>query len=100
MMATYVLVVVDRAIRRLVVTSVNRSLQVADVKDVGGRVVNKTSDLSRRRSSLVQLVKLVVEEEEGHGLINDPTLVRVCIADVRSGANDSRVLLVGGVIDG
>jgi hypothetical protein len=94
------LVVVNGLLGRLVVTSVNRLLKVADVEDVGGCVVDETTDLSCRRAGLVELIKLVIEEEDGHGLVNNPALVRVCVADVWGRADDGGLLLVGGVVDG
>lgn len=47
------MVVVDGLLGRLVVSSVDRLLQVADVEDVGGCVVDETTELSRRRAGLV-----------------------------------------------
>ena len=89
---------IDGLLGRLVVASVDRRLKVADVEEVGRRVVDKTTDLSRGRTRLVELIKLVVEEEHGHGFVNNPALMRVCVADVRSSTDDGGVLLVGGIV--
>jgi hypothetical protein len=97
---TYVLVVVDRSLGRLIETGVDGSLEVADVEDVGGGVVDETAELSCGGAGLVQLVELVVEEESSHGFVDDPALVRVGVADVGGFADDDGVLLVGCVVDG
>lgn len=83
----------------MVEASVHRSLKVADVEDVSRRVVDETTELSCRRAGLVELVKLVVKEEGGHSLVDNPALVRVCVADVWGRADDGGLLLVGGVVD-
>lgn len=90
---------VDGLLGRLIVTSVDRLLKVADIEDVGRRVVDETTELSCRRASLVELIELVIKEKDGHGLVNDPALVRVCVANVRSRTDDGGVLLVRGVVD-
>jgi len=91
--------VVNGLLRGLVEASVDGSLKVADVEDVGRRVVDETTELSCRRAGLVELIKLVVKEEGGHSLVDDPTLVRVCVTDVWGRADDRRLLLVGGIVD-
>jgi len=63
-------------------------------------VVDETPNLTRRRTGLVKLIKLVIKKEDGHGLINDPALVGVCVTDVWGSTDDDRVLLVGGIVDG
>ena len=90
---------VNGLLGRLVKASVDRSLKVADVEDVGRSVVDETTELSRRRAGLVELIELVVEEEYGHGLVDDPALVRVGVADVWGRTDDGGVLLVGGIVD-
>jgi hypothetical protein len=97
---TYVLVVINRSLRRLVVAGVDGSLEVANVEDVGGGMVDETADLACGGAGLVELVEFVVEEEDGHGLVDDPALVGVGVADVRRLADDDGVLLVGCVVDG
>jgi hypothetical protein len=92
--------VVNGLLGRLVVASVDGSLKVADVENVGRGMVHETTDLSRRRPSLVELIELVIKKENGHGFVNDPALVRVCIANVRGSTYDSWVLLVGGIVNG
>ena len=94
------MVVVDRGLGRLVVAGVDGRLEVADVEDVGRGVVDETADLSRGGTGLVQLIELVVEEEGGHGLVDNPALMGVGVTDVRGFADDDRVLLVGSVVDG
>jgi hypothetical protein len=94
------LVVVNRLLRRLVVASVDGLLKVADVEDVSRGVVDETTDLACRRALLVELIELVIKEEDGHGLVDDPTLVRVCIANVWGRTDDGGILLVGGVVHG
>jgi hypothetical protein len=93
------LVVVNRLLGRLVVASIDRLLKVADVEDVSRGVVDEATDLACRRALLVELIELVIKEEDGHGLVDDPALVRVCVADVWGRADDRGVLLVGGVVD-
>ena len=83
----------------MVEASIHRSLKVADVEDVSRRVVDETTELSRRRAGLVELIKLVVKKEGGHSLVDDPALVRVCVADIWGRADDGGLLLVGGVVD-
>lgn len=90
---------VNRLLRRLVVASVDGLLKVADVEDVSGGVVDETTDLACRRALLVELIELVIKEEDSHGLVDDPALVRVCVANVRGRTDDGGVLLVGGVVD-
>lgn len=53
LVVAYVLIVVNGLLRRLVVASVDGSFQVADVEDVGRSVVDETSDLAGRRTSLL-----------------------------------------------
>ena len=98
-LATHVLVVVNRLLGRLVEPGVDGSLKVADVEDVGRRVVDETTELSCRRAGLVELIKLIIKEEGGHSLVDDPALVRVCVADVGGRADDGGLLLVGGIVD-
>ena len=62
-------------------------------------MVDETTELSRRRAGLVELIELVIKKQDGHGLVDDPALVRVCVADVWGRADDGGVLLVGGVVD-
>jgi hypothetical protein len=93
------LVVVNGLLGRLVVASIDRLLKVADVEDVCRRMVDETTELSRRRAGLVELIELVIKKEDGHGLVDDPALVRVCVADVWGRADDGGVLLVGGIVD-
>ena len=83
----------------MVVASVNRLLKVADVEDVSRGVVDETTNLARRRALLVELIELVIKEEDGHGFVDDPALVRVCVADIWGRADDGGLLLVGGIVD-
>ena len=98
-LATHVLVVVNRLLGRLVEASVDGSLKVADVEDVGRRVVDETTKLSCRRAGLVELIKLIIKEEGGHSLVDDPALVGVCVADVGGRADNGGLLLVGSIVD-
>lgn len=97
-MRTHVLVVINGLLGRLVVTSVDRLLKVADVEDVSRGVVDETTDLACRRALLVELIELVIKEEDGHGFVDDPALVRVCVADVWGRTDDGGVLLVGNIV--
>ena len=78
----------------LVETGVDGLLEVGNVPDVGGgAAVGGGPDL-------VLLVELVVEQEEGHGVIDQPALVGVGVAVVGRAGDDGGVDLVGHVHDG
>jgi len=86
--------VVDGLGGGLVETGVDGLLEVGNVPDVGGgAAVGGGPDL-------VLLVELVVEQEEGHGVIDQPALVGVGVAVVGRAGDDGGVDLVGHVHDG
>jgi hypothetical protein len=71
---THVLVVIDAAGGRLVEAGVDGVLEVGDVEDEGGGVAVRSG------TDRVDLIKLVVEEQPLHVVIDDPSLVSVLIA--------------------
>lgn len=78
----------------LVDTSVDGVGQVGDGPDIGGGAAISS------RPNLVHLIELVIEEKPALVLVNEPALVRVGVAVVRSAGDDDGVGLGGDIVDG